>query len=61
MPVIVPQKDYEAWLNPQIKDREALDPILRPYPDVLMDAWPVSTYVNRPANGTPRCIERLEG
>ena len=59
MPVIVRPGDYESWLDLEIRDREALDAILRPYPDRLMDAWPVSTYVNSPVNDSQRCIERL--
>jgi putative SOS response-associated peptidase YedK len=31
--------------------------LLRPCPDVWLVAYPVSTYVNKPANDDPKCIE----
>jgi putative SOS response-associated peptidase YedK len=32
---------------------------LRPFPVAEMAAYPVSTWVNKPANNDPRCIEPL--
>jgi putative SOS response-associated peptidase YedK len=54
MPVIIRPESSEQWLREVEGDtREAL---LRPY-DGPMSVHPVSTYVNRPANDSPRCIE----
>jgi putative SOS response-associated peptidase YedK len=32
-------------------------PLLAPYPSELMEAYPVSTLVNAPANDRPECAE----
>lgn len=54
MPAILAREDREAWLagSPQ----EAWS-ALKPYPDELMVAWPVSTRVNKPANDDAQLIE----
>jgi putative SOS response-associated peptidase YedK len=57
MPVILGLKDHEKWLG---DDPAALSAVLRPYPAADMVAYPVSTHVNRPANDTARCVERVE-
>ena len=38
MPVILQPDDEELWLNPDITEIEALEPLLHPYPDELLDA-----------------------
>jgi putative SOS response-associated peptidase YedK len=53
MPVIVAPKDYAAWLDASNRDAGSL---LRPYPDALMQAWPVSRRVNTPKNDDPSLI-----
>lgn len=50
MPVIVPPERFGPWLSGE-------DVPLDPYPPGPMTVWPVSTFVNRPANDDPRCIE----
>ena len=57
MPVILAREDHNAWLQPA--DREAHQRLLRPCAPELMQAWQVSTVVNRPANDTPETIEPL--
>lgn len=52
MPLILPREAYEAWLA---ADNEAAGAFIQPYPSELMEAWPVSTYVNSPKNDDPRC------
>lgn len=59
MPVIIPRPDHARWLDPKIKDPAAVADLLRPYPAGEMEAWPVDTLVNSPANDSPRCIERV--
>ena len=57
MPVIV-QKDLEEfWLDTAIQDPTELKPVLQPFPDDELEAYPVSTWVNSPTNDTPECIE----
>jgi len=59
MPVILPQALYEEWLEPAPLDLDRLQEVLVPHPAEGMEAYPVSTYVNRPANDSPECIARV--
>jgi putative SOS response-associated peptidase YedK len=56
MPVILADRDFELWLDPQQQDVEALQPLLRPYPSTGMAADPVDRIVNNPRNDGPACI-----
>jgi putative SOS response-associated peptidase YedK len=47
MPAILREEDHEAWLSGNPDEAYA---VLRPYPDELMVAWPVSPRVNSPKN-----------
>lgn len=47
MPVIVKKPDFKAWLDPVIAQG---DPWQKPYPDDIMDCYPVSLRVNSPRN-----------
>ncbi len=55
----LPPADHEVWLDPIDQDIERLQALLRPYPAQAMEAYPVSTRVNNPANETPDCIQPL--
>jgi putative SOS response-associated peptidase YedK len=57
MPVILPPESYETWLDTSIQAPEELMPLLVPYPSQAMEAYPVSTHVNKPANDDPGCID----
>ncbi len=54
MPVILPPAAYRAWLDS--RPRNDLQPLLKPYPAEKMDAYPVSTLVNNPANERAECV-----
>ena len=57
MPVILPQDAYAAWLAPnEQSETDTLQPLLVPYLDEEMEAYPVSRLVNRPMNDSPECI-----
>jgi putative SOS response-associated peptidase YedK len=43
MPVILPDEDYDRWLDPKNEDVDALQGLLRPYPAEEMTAFPIST------------------
>lgn len=60
MPVILDQKDYDLWLDPEVKKSELLQPLLRSYSTEEMTAYPVSKAVNKPSNDSTECIERVE-
>jgi putative SOS response-associated peptidase YedK len=48
MPVILPRKAREEWLDPVLRDEHVLLPLLAPYPAEAMSARPVSRLVNNP-------------
>jgi putative SOS response-associated peptidase YedK len=56
MPVILHPRDYAKWLDPSPQTPERLKPLIKPYPANLMDAYPVSTLVNTPANDIPELV-----
>jgi len=60
MPAIIQPEAYTAWLDPDVTDVEALQSMLAPYPERLMEAYPVSRKVNSPANDGPDLIKRVE-
>jgi putative SOS response-associated peptidase YedK len=57
MPLILDPKQYDAWLDPAVKDPAALQPLLQPFPAERLVAVPVGTLVNDPQNDGPQCIE----
>lgn len=56
MPVILPEVDYETWLTPGEVAPQKLTPLLVPFDETLMEAYPVSRFVNSPKNDSPDCI-----
>lgn len=60
MPVILPQNAYEEWLALNQQSADTLQPLLVPYPNEEMEAYPVSRFVNRPTNDSPECIAPFE-
>ena len=58
--MILPREHWDTWLDPGVDDPEMLGKLLRPYPADQIEAHPVSTLVNKPANDDPRCIEPLK-
>jgi putative SOS response-associated peptidase YedK len=56
MPVILHSKDYSEWLDPLPQTAEKLNHLITDYPAELMEAYPVSTLVNSPANDRAECI-----
>jgi putative SOS response-associated peptidase YedK len=51
-PVILPQEDFDAWLDPQTRPDEA-HALLRPPPDDLLDLVEIGRAINKVANDTP--------
>jgi putative SOS response-associated peptidase YedK len=50
MPVILRKEDEDEWLNPDNVEPEKLLKLLQPYHTTEMEAYPVSSLVNKPAN-----------
>jgi putative SOS response-associated peptidase YedK len=56
MPVILSPGDYERWLDPAVREPQAVADLLVPYDDAELVAEPVSTHVNRVANDDAGCV-----
>jgi putative SOS response-associated peptidase YedK len=56
MPAILHPRDYAKWLDPTPQTPDRLLPLIKPYPAESMDAYIVSTMVNKPANDTPELV-----
>jgi putative SOS response-associated peptidase YedK len=59
MPVILHSDDYKLWLDEDMRKRELLKDLLRPYPAEEMISHPVSTAINSPHNQGATLIERM--
>jgi putative SOS response-associated peptidase YedK len=56
MSVIIPERDYDRWLQPGDPTRPPVD-LLRPYDADKMTAWKVDKAVGNVKNDTPELIE----
>lgn len=56
MPAILPPAAWDAWLDPRQRDAADLAPLLVPCGDEVLEAVPVSTWVNSPAHDGPQCL-----
>lgn len=59
MPVILPPESFDTWLNPVELPTEILDFFLKPYGSEKMQAWPVSTAVNKATHPGEQLIKPL--
>jgi putative SOS response-associated peptidase YedK len=57
MPVIVPPEGFELWLNANEVDATIAAALIAPAPDNLLEAYEISTAVNRTANDNPKLLE----
>lgn len=57
MAVVLDESEEETWLT---GDADEVEQLLDPYPDGAMEAYPVSTQVNSPANDGPELVEEIE-
>lgn len=60
MPVILDRSDYDSWLDPGMKNIDALSEMLRPHNASAMRSYPVSNRVNQVANEDAECSTRVE-
>jgi putative SOS response-associated peptidase YedK len=61
MPVIVPHEGFDLWLNCADVDAKTAAALIAPGPDGLLEAYEISTAVNRVANDNPQLIEPAGG
>lgn len=59
MPIIIPETDWERWLDPGYRNTDALQALMAPYPADAMAEYPVSTLVNKVANNTADLLTPL--
>ena len=60
MPVILPKAAWDAWLDPNNRDPEAVTDLVVSLPAPDLSEHAVSTLVNRVANDIPELITPLE-
>lgn len=60
MPVILEAGAYDLWLDPAMKDTQAVSELLRPYDARRMRSYPVSTRINRVVNDDRECSIRVQ-
>jgi putative SOS response-associated peptidase YedK len=56
MPAILHPRDFAKWLDPAPRTPDQLLPLIKPFPAETMDAYIVSTMVNKPANDMPELV-----
>jgi putative SOS response-associated peptidase YedK len=61
MPVIVPPDAFDLWLDGAHVDAKTAEALIAPAPDDLLEAYPVSTAVNRTANDNPKLLDLFAG
>lgn len=59
MPVILHPEEYSLWLEADVRERESLIELLRPYPAEEMVGYPVSASINSPRNQGAELIEQV--
>jgi putative SOS response-associated peptidase YedK len=56
MPVIIPEKDFDRWLQPGNPEHPPID-LLRPFDADKITAWKVDKAVGNVKNDSPELIE----
>jgi putative SOS response-associated peptidase YedK len=59
MPVILAESAWDRWLNVDNHDTAALSKLLVPLPADELEAWTVSTLVNKADNNSPDLVARV--
>jgi putative SOS response-associated peptidase YedK len=58
MPVVLPESEWDTWLDVENHDVAALRKLLVPFPAGELEAWAVSTRVNKADNNGPELLDR---
>jgi len=53
MPVILPESEWDTWLDAENHDVKKLEELLVPFAGDELEGWPVSMLVNKPVNNGP--------
>lgn len=57
MPLALTPESWQRWLDPELEDRDQLRQAIHPIPADALQAWPVSTAVNKPEHDRPEILE----
>jgi putative SOS response-associated peptidase YedK len=60
MPVIVPPEGFDFWLDGATVDATTASALIAPAPEGLLEAYEISTAVNRTANDNPKLLEAVD-
>jgi putative SOS response-associated peptidase YedK len=60
MPVMLAENAWDTWLDVRVHDPVALDPLLDPPPEDVLEMWPVSTRVNSADNDDADLVVRVD-
>jgi putative SOS response-associated peptidase YedK len=60
MPVIIQPENFGAWLDHDLTDVDKIQELIRPYPERLMETYPISRSVNNPKNDSADLIEQAK-
>jgi putative SOS response-associated peptidase YedK len=58
MPVFLEPNQFERWLDKTSHLADTIQPMMSPLSTDSLQAYPVSTLVNRPGNDSKECIAR---
>ena len=59
MPAILPKNEEDLWLDPNVRDKEELLTLLRPYDADEMETWEVTPKMNRPEHDAAENIKPI--
>ena len=59
MPVVLAEDAWDTWLSVDNRDVATLAPLLAPMPARELEAWTVSTLVNKADNNGPELLDRV--
>jgi len=59
MPVILPQEDYDLWLDPGMQNAAVAADLLKPFDPKYMRCYPVSNRVNHVLNDDAECADPI--
>ncbi len=59
MPVVLPPEAWDAWLDSEGVPASRAEALLQPAPEDLLEAYPVSTAVNKVSNDSPELQQPL--
>jgi putative SOS response-associated peptidase YedK len=60
-PVVLERDTWEHWLDPEVADREELEPLLKPNKEGTLVHYPVTRDVGNIRNDGPELVQEIAG